>query len=317
MITLEAVESFFPDRTVTVEERAAELGLNPAQEHMFRRIHGLDRMHYDPDLSLYDLVLPAARKILAQTDPRSVRYLIYCHALHGGRSVGPETAQNIKQLLGLENATTFALTQQNCAITLSAIDVAGALLQADGDPEARALVVTGDKPRHRAAQLVMNTCVVGDGSASALVAWNGSGTAVRSFVTRTRGEFSDGMMSSPALIRAESEMRPRLMLEVMREAADRADCTLDDIQVIIAPNPNTTLWQDTIKDEALRSKFFFDNIPRYSHCLASDVLINYVTLGEEKRFEPDRPAMFVAIGVGMTFSAMVFTPSSNTGGPRS
>nr|AEU17889.1 putative 3-oxo-ACP synthase [Streptomyces antibioticus] len=314
MITLEAVESFFPDRTVTVEERAAELELNEAQTHMFRRVHGLDRMQYDPDLSLYDLVLPAARKALSQVDPKSVRYLLYCHALHGGRSVGPEAAQNIKQQLGLENATAFALTQQNCAIALSAIDIAGTLLQADGDPDARVLVVTGDKPRHRAAQLVMNTCVVGDGAASALVSWNGSGAVVNSFVSKTRGEYSDGMMSSPALLRAESEMRPRLMVEVMREAADRAGCTLDDIQVVLAPNPNTTLWVDTIKDDALRSKFFFDNIPRYSHCLASDVLINYATLCEEKRFEPGRPAMFVAIGVGMTFSAMVFTPSSTTGG---
>ena len=44
MITLTAVESAFPDTTVTVEERAAQLGRSDVQTHMHRTIHGLDTM---------------------------------------------------------------------------------------------------------------------------------------------------------------------------------------------------------------------------------------------------------------------------------
>jgi len=65
MITLDAVESYFPATTVTVEERAVQLGRGDVQAHMHRTVHGLDRMHYDAGLDLYDLVLPPARRVLA------------------------------------------------------------------------------------------------------------------------------------------------------------------------------------------------------------------------------------------------------------
>ncbi|MFF4412798.1 3-oxoacyl-[acyl-carrier-protein] synthase III C-terminal domain-containing protein [Streptosporangium sp. NPDC001559] len=307
------MESFFPERVVTVEERAAQLELNPAQTHMFRRIQGLDRMHYDPDLSLHDLVLPPAREILSRTDPHSVRYLMYCQAFQGVARTASDTAQEIKHLLGLERATAFTLTQQNCAIPLSAIDMAGALLRAEATPGAQVLVVTGDKPRYRGAQLVGNTCMVADGAASCLISLDGPGAVVRSFATAAKGEYSDGMSMTAERARASAEARPHNLLEVMNEAVRRAGCTLDDLQMIIPTNPNTTYWVETIKDEELRGRFFVDNVPRYSHCLAADVFINYVTLREEKRFEPGRPAMFIGIGIGMTFSAMVFTPPPDTG----
>lgn len=82
------------------------------------------------------------------------------------------------------------------------------------------------------------------------------------------------------------------------------------MQIVIPTNPNTTYWTETVKDPVLRSKFFIGNVPRYSHCLGADVFINYATLRDDKCLTADRPAMFVSIGLGMTFSAMVFMPSS-------
>lgn len=308
MITLEAVESHLPERTVTVEDRAAELGITPEQTHMFRRHFGLDRMHYDPSVDLVEQLVQSAARALGDTPRADVRHLILGHALHGAGHMAPDIVRVLARRLGLEHATAFALTQQNCAVSMSAVDVAGALLQTEPDPSARALVLVGDKPRTRQAKLIMNTCIVADGTAAALVAWDGPGVPVRSFATRTLGQFSDGMLSSPETLRASAELRPRVLAEVMEEAARRAGHTLADIQWFIPSNPNLVFWQDAVPDEELRSRFFLGNIPRYSHCLAADVLANYVSLREEKQLEPDRPVMFVAIGVGMTFSAMVATP---------
>lgn len=313
MITLEAVESHLPERTVTVEDRAAELGLTPEQTHMFRRHFGLDRMHYDPSVELVEQLVRAAERALGDTPRADVRHLILGHALHGAGHLAPDIVRQLARRLDLEHATAFALTQQNCAVSMSAVDVAGALLQAGADPSARALVLVGDKPRTRAAQLIMNTCIVADGTAAALVAWDGPGVPVRSFATRTLGQFSDGMLSSPETLRASAELRPLVLAEVMEEAAHRAGHTLADIQWFIPSNPNLVFWRDAVPDEELRGRFFLGNVPRYSHCLAADVFANYVTLREEKQVEPDRPVMFVAIGVGMTFSAMVATPRAEHG----
>ncbi|GLY32463.1 3-oxoacyl-[acyl-carrier-protein] synthase III C-terminal domain-containing protein [Kineosporia sp. NBRC 101731] len=313
MITLESVEFHVPERVVTVADRAQELGLSAEQIHMFGRVHGLDRMHYDPDVSLLDLMVPAARAALGDTDPRSIRYVIYGHAMHGTADARAGIAGQVRQVLGLNGAQVISLTQQNCAISLSAIDVAGTLLRAGGDPLARALVVTGDKPVSPDAKLVMNSCIVADGAAACLVAWNGTGVPVTSFATRTTGEHYRGMLTNAAGFRAAAAARPGAMAAAIEGALAGAGCTMDDIQVIIPPNPNVVYWNDTITSDAVREKFFFDNIPRYSHALAADVFINYVTLRDDKRLEPGRPLMFVAIGVGMTFSAMVLVPGAEQG----
>jgi 3-oxoacyl-[acyl-carrier-protein] synthase-3 len=306
-VTIDAVACRFPDRVVTVEERAAQLGLNPAQTHMFRRIQGLDRMHFDEDVDLLDLLLPAARQVLEQAS--EVRYLLYGQAYHSVPSMAaPDTAEEIRRRVGLRHVTAFTVTQQNCAIPLTAIDMAGALLRADPSPRAQALIVTGDKPRIREAQLVGNTCMVADGVAACLVSLGGPGAAVRSFATAGRGEFSDGMLMTPEQGRRSIQARPGNLLAVMEQAARGAGCALDDMQVVIPTNPNTTYWTETVKDDALRKKFFTDNVPRYSHCLGADIFINYATLRDDKCLAPDRPAMFVSVGIGMTFSAMVFVP---------
>lgn len=306
-VTIDAVECCFPDQVVTVEERAAQLGLNAAQTHMFRRIQGLDRMHYDASVDLFDLLLPAARRVLEQAG--TVRYLLYGQAYHSVPSMAAtDTAEEIRRRLGLTRVTAFTVTQQNCAIPLTAIDMAGALLRADDIPGAQALIVTGDKPRIREAQLVGNTCMVADGAAACLVSLNGPGAVVRSFATAGRGEFSDGMLMTPEQGRASIQARPANLLAVMEESARQAGYTLDDMQIVIPTNPNTTYWAETVKDNALRKKFFIDNVPRYSHCLGADIFINYATLRDDKCLAADRPAMFVSVGIGMTFSAMVFVP---------
>lgn len=305
--TLDAVATHFPDRTVTVEERAVQLQMNPAQTHMFRRVYEMDRMHYDPGIDLYDLVLPAARKALAQIDRRAVRYLIYAHALHGAKGTAADTTAQLQDRLGLGHATAFSLTQQNCAIPLSAIDVAGTLLAADGDLEARALVVTGEKPALRVAKQI-NTVLIGDGAASCLVARNGTGARVSSFVTRTKGEFYDGLRGTPEQFRAAAEMRPQVLREIMAEALDRAGCTLADIQFIIPPNQGRSFWTGALDRDELLARCFFTNNARYAHCLAADILINYASLHDDCLFEPGRPSIFLATGLGWTFSAMVFVP---------
>lgn len=313
-LTLDAVASNFPERVVTVEERAAELGLNAAQTHLFRKIQGLDRMRCDPDMDLYDLLLPAAREALAAVDPATVQYLVYVHA---AQEIGPSTvdpARELRDLLGLRHATAFALTHLSCAGGLTAIDTVGTLLRADGAPGARALVVIGEKTYSRGTQVIYNACLLAEGAAACLVSLDGPGDPVRAFATRTHGEFSRPERVRGAVANRIPEDRATLFGSVMREAVERAGRTLDDVQTVISTNSNMVFLSDmTGYMEFPEGTVFTDNVPRYSHCLAADLFINYVTLRDEKRLEPGRDQLFWAVGVGMTLAAMVFT---HLGGDR-
>jgi 3-oxoacyl-[acyl-carrier-protein] synthase-3 len=307
---LEAVESSFPQRSVTVEQQSDDLGLNPAQRHLFRRLHGLDRMHYDPALSLYDLVLPPARRILERTDPDSVRYVVHAPATPEVAPSGVDVAAEMAARLGLKRATTFSVSHQNCASPLAAIDVVGELLKADGDEQAKALVLTGEKAFTRVLRGSHNTYLTGEGAASCLVSLGGPGAQVRSYACRTYGKYADVLMA-PEIIRQFAAERPRLIRELLLAAADLAGYGLDDIHLILPTNPNITLWDETSRQLGFTpGKIFTGNVPRYSHCMSADLLINYVTLRDEGGLEPGRNYMFLALGIGYTFAAMVFTEGS-------
>ncbi|MGC5561877.1 3-oxoacyl-[acyl-carrier-protein] synthase III C-terminal domain-containing protein [Streptomyces sp. FR-108] len=310
-LTLDAVEIFLPERETTVEERAEAFGLSPGQVHLFRSIHGLDTLRYDPDLSLYDLVLPPARKILADVDPRSVKYVVYPHAVpHAGPST-VDPVQEMLTMLGLGHATAFALTQQNCAGTVSAIDVAGRLLQADGDPAAKALVLTGEKIFTRDLQIIFNSCVIGEAAGACLLSWNGPGDPVRSFAVRTFGEYAAGVQMTAEEHRDAGADRPRVMGELIEEAVTAAGCTFDDIDIVIPTHPNRTFWGQIVQDLGWPpDKLYLENLARYSHCLTADLMVNYVTLREEGRLVPGRNYLFLATGIGSTFTAMVFTAAA-------
>jgi 3-oxoacyl-[acyl-carrier-protein] synthase-3 len=271
-------------------------------------------MHYDAEASFDDIVLPPARRVLDQIDPGTVRYLIYAYAAHGATGAPADTAQRLCRSLGLRSATAFAITQQNCAIPLTAIDLAGTLLTASGDPDARALIVTGEKlTPHQARQL--NTVMLADGAASCLVSTNGRGGRVLSFATRTRGEYYDGLQGSRAQFRAAAEERPKLLREVMTEAATEAGYRLSDLQLIVPPNQGLPFWGGTLDSAELVDKAFFDNNARHSHCLAADLFINYATLTRQRRWQTGRPSLFVATGLGWTYSAMVLLPVPATARP--
>ena len=159
--TLHAVEAYAPERRVTVEEAAERLWLNRHQTRLFRRVHGLDVLREDATQSLLELITtPAAALVRAIPDPDDIRYLIFAHTI---QSVAPsylDIATLAARQLGLRRANAFALTQQNCATGLAAVDLAGELLRADNDPRLRALVITGEKTFSRIAQLVENTSII-------------------------------------------------------------------------------------------------------------------------------------------------------------
>ncbi|WP_338117289.1 hypothetical protein [Streptomyces viridochromogenes] len=140
LLTLERIESAMPDRTVAVESMARPLGLSRAKVALFRRVHGLHTLRLDEELPLLDLVVSAARDIVAGlAEPDRVRYVIHARAIHQVAPAATDVARQVRDQLGLGHAQAFSMTQQNCATGLGALEVAAALLRG-GDPRDRALV---------------------------------------------------------------------------------------------------------------------------------------------------------------------------------
>ncbi|MET9607842.1 3-oxoacyl-[acyl-carrier-protein] synthase III C-terminal domain-containing protein [Streptomyces sp. NPDC006512] len=306
--TLERVESHLPDRRVAIEALSEQLGLSRAKLALFRKVHGLHTLHQDPAASLFDLLLPAARQAVAGLDdPLRIRFVVYAHAIHEVAPAGFDTAAALRDALGLRHAEAFALSQQNCAGGLGAVEVAARLL-AGGDPGDRTLLVIGDKPYSPLIQKVPNTALMGEGAAACLIAAAGPGDPVLSHASRTLGEFAQLISLPPEEAALYGKAYAPVLADVMRAAVREAGLVLDDIDLVIPHNVNMMAWRNTIAELGIPAdRVFLDNIARYSHCFAADPFVNYTTLRDAGRLVPGHHYLMAGVGAGATFTALALT----------
>ncbi|MER5521315.1 3-oxoacyl-[acyl-carrier-protein] synthase III C-terminal domain-containing protein [Streptomyces sp. NPDC002763] len=303
-LILTSVGTFLPEREVRAEDVLAEHGLSASQIRVFRRLHGLDRLRLDPGLGLLDLLLPAARSALARAGtPERVRYVVYTHALEQAAPTGVEPARALASALGLRYAEAFAVNQHNCAQALTAIDLVGELLRAEGEEGDRALVVAGDRVFSPLMQLDYGLGqLLADGSAACVVSLGGPGDVVRAHAVSGGPDPAAG----PALPAAQ--VGPERLAATMLRALERTELTLDDIDLVIPHNVNMTFWRQTAKVLGIHpQRIFLENIARYSHCFAADPLINHRTLDDEGRLTPGCHYLMAAVGVGGSYAATVLS----------
>jgi 3-oxoacyl-[acyl-carrier-protein] synthase-3 len=304
---LQHIEAFAPERSVTIEELADPLQLNRYQARLFRRIRGLDRLRSDPDLDLFDLVGAPAEALLARLPRRdNITYLVFAHTVQDLTPTTMAAADVLRERLGLPNAEAFAVTQHNCASGLLALEVAGNLLRADGDPDARALVLTGEQPFTRIVRLLWNMAIIGEAASACLVGLGGAGGRVLSYACRTAGEFSDGYRLAGEMLHRFGSTYHRYLVEAIEEALTAAGVTLDDITMVVPHNVNLSSWVTMCKALGLdRSRLFLDNVGEYSHCSCTDPFLNLATMRQRGLLTEGGRYLVTATGLGATYSAMV------------
>ena len=306
MTALEAVSVYLPSAKVTVESLAEPLGLTEMQVKLFRRFHGLREAGRDPD-PLYGLLMKAATGLDAlRGQEHRVRYVLYARTMPVVEPYPVNTLQEVCQTLGLSHAVSFTLTHQSCASGLLAIDMAGRLLAAEGEPDMLALVLSGEKAFTREAQMFADTTVFGEGAAACLVSAFGERDRMLSYASNVRGEFDNATGENDA--RLQREYRP-LLAEVMNRALYEAGLTLDDIRLVLPHNVNLVTWQRMcVLLKFPRDRVVLDNIPVNGHVFCADMFTNYQTARERGLLQPGDRYLAAAVGAGgaATFAAMVF-----------
>jgi 3-oxoacyl-[acyl-carrier-protein] synthase-3 len=298
------VASYLPDQRMTIEELAEPLELTSRQVRVFRRFHGLAEVRREPDGTLLDLLVSAASRLTGlRGNEHRVRYVLHARSMAAAVPYPMNPVHDLCGLLGLRHATAFAVTHHACATGLLAIDLAGRLLTADGDQDALALVVAGEKAFTRFAQLVPDTSLFGEGSGACLVGIDGGRDRLLSYVTRARGEF-DGRLLEPERYQREY---PEIMAEVMLAAVADAGLRLADIGLVLPHNVNSVSWRGICRRIQFPvDRVLLDNVPVTGHVFAADAFVNYRTAAARGLLKPGDRFLVAAAGLGATFSAMVF-----------
>ncbi|HET9518010.1 MAG TPA: 3-oxoacyl-[acyl-carrier-protein] synthase III C-terminal domain-containing protein [Actinoplanes sp.] len=306
MTTLQAVATYLPQARRAVEEVGAELGLTPMQVRVFRRYYGFAEIRQDPAGTLLGL-LDAAVGNLPELHGREARVRYVLHA-RSFAVVTPYPMNPLHELCrrrGLGHATAFAVSHQACASALVALDIAGRLLAADPDPDALALIVTGEQAFTAETRMVPDTSIFGEGAAACLVGRGGRGDRVLSYASRQRGEFDDAAGPPAESFQAQY---PASLAQVILAALDRAGLAVGDIARILPHNVNAVAWQRVCRQLGIGvDRVVLDNLPVTGHVFCADAFFNLRYARANGLLAPGDAYVVAAAGAarGATFAAMV------------
>ncbi len=310
MTALTEVAAYVPPQRVPIGSLAPELGLTPMNVKVFQRYHGLAQVSRDPDRSLLELLMCATGQLAGLREQRErVRYVLYARSMP---VVAPYPLNPLHELsgrLGLGHAVALTVTHQACATSLLAIHLAGRMLAADGDPDALALVVAGEKAFTRMARIVPETSLFAEASAACLVSQSGPRDRLLAYAVESRGEFDGDPVERPELLTSFQSEYPAALAEVIAAAVAEAGLRLDDVSLILPHNVNLVSWRRVCRKlEFPVAKVLLDNVPSVGHGFCADAFINYRTAAARGLLQAGDRYVITAAGaaLGATFSAMVF-----------
>jgi 3-oxoacyl-[acyl-carrier-protein] synthase III len=307
MTSLVAVSSHLPE-TVSVADLRESLGLNDQQVRRFTRLYGLDRICQAPGQSEAELMIAAAGKLDALIGQEErVRYVIRAKGMRTTAPYPVSPVQDVREALGLAHAKTFAVADHGCATGLLALDVAGTLLAADGDPDAMALILAGDKTFTPFTQWVEDVSIMGEGVAAVLVSAKGDRDRLLGYATRIHGR-DDGVIDlTPDVAKHARKIYQDALEEVILGALGEAGLALADVDLVLPHNVNRVSWTVAAKNLGMpNDKFFLDNLDKTGHCFCADPFINYQTVRELGLLKPGDKYLMTSAGLGQTFAAAVF-----------
>lgn len=309
MTVLQAVASYLPPVARPVSEAADELRLSASDAKIYEKFYGLRDYRVDPAATGADLLVRAARSLpsLGRIAHR-VRYVLHAKSVPPSGPHASSPVQAARAALGLSGAAAFAVTQHACASGLLALDLAGRLLAADDDPDALALVLTGEKTSPIVNAAMPAPTVTGESSAACLVGrdGDGDGDVLLSYEWQVDGEFRAGT-AMPSATRSRFHQRyPQTLADVIRTAVRRAGLELSDLAIILPHNVNRASWVRVAGLLGLPlDRVYLDNVPVTGHSFCADPFINYRSAVDADRLPPGRPYLLASVGLGAVYAAMV------------
>ncbi len=307
MLYINDASCYIPDSYLDVEQAGELLGLSREHIKVYKKIYGIEKIPTARDLPFAEFIRRPVEKLLEKNKIRKadIKYLIHCHTAKVINPFGYSIVRKIKKDLQLESAVAFGASINNCASTISSLDLLSHVLA--NDKKSKAILVCGDYAFTPVLQCIPNTSILGDASAAVLLGRAGKKNQLISIATRIHGKYAKGIWLSPDEVNEFEKTYAEALSSAILEAIHKASLTKEQIKIIIPHNVNVHSWKRVAEVLQLPvEKIYLKNIKKYSHCFGSDIFINYSTANSEKVFSPGDYYVMATVGLGAVFSAAVF-----------
>ena len=280
---------------------------------------GLNRVRVCGDKLLYDLILEAASKAIAEAAirPRDINLILDYSTWSAETLQGLSFAHKLSADLGAENSMILSFKVGGCAGLHVAIKTALGWMSTDDNIQT-VLLITGDAapPGNRS---LLPITIHGD-AASAVVLRRESGEgplllAVEAMtlgnlhnaitIARNNGHF-DIVVDALCIEREVMPVYFLNMLRMVNQALDASSLSLKDIDHFIYSNISRRDREGFGKMLGLpRGSMPSTPMSEYGHTFASDLVINYVSMRSDGLIRPGQLLLFASAGIGFTWGVTI------------
>ncbi|NMO53356.1 3-oxoacyl-ACP synthase [Actinoplanes sp. TBRC 11911] len=309
MTSLAAVSTYLPSHRESVHDYLRGFAMSDREIRIYKQYYGFSEIRRDPGRTMAEQLIAAGRMLPGLDEQReNIRYVIQARTMQVAAPYPADPLHEARAALGLTNAMAFSLSQQACASALMAVEIAGRLLAEDDEPDALALVFVGEKTFTSDAAVLGVTAVMGEGVAAVLVRGSDVRDRVLGFASRIHGRYHKGPRMTDEDHEEWAGLYIDALAEVITTALDRAGLTARDIDLILPHHVNRLSWYKLLKAMGIddKKRLYTENLPTVGHCFGADPFLNYQTALASGVLQPGDRYVMTAVGLGATFSAMVF-----------
>jgi len=323
----EAVEAVLEREQTRIE--AALSPLSPESRRKALEGLGLKRVRVCEEKKLYDLILEAATKAIAEAGitARDINLILDYSTWSSESSQGLSFAHQLSADLGAENSMILSFKVGGCAGLHLAIKTAVGWMSTDESIQT-VLLIAGDAAPAGNRSLLPIT-IHGDASSAVILRREGTRVPLNQ-VPLTQGPLllSVEAVTLPNLQKAitmvrtnghadivvdalcmEREVMPVYFLNmflVMNKALAAASLSLNDIDHFIYSNISRRDREGFCKMLRLpKGSLPQTRMAEYGHTFASDLLINYVNMRRDGLIRPGQLLLFASAGIGFTWGVTI------------
>lgn len=308
MINIEHASYYVPDHFIDLNQVPELYGLSKNELKVFTRLYGLERIPAAVGMSLQALLCKPIEQLMREKsiNPNHIKVLIYAHTSKVVTPFSQSAIKYIKNYFHFDHALTFGTTINNCASTITALEMAACLLETM-DADAKALIITGELTFTEVQKVIPKISILGDAAAVMLLGNSGSSHRLLATEMEIDGASADGIWMTPEQNKQyERDYAPKFSA-VIKRALAKANIDISELSFIFPHNVNLPSWNKVVTYlNTTTDKIYLRNVKRYSHCFGADIVINLVDAKKENLIKPGDYYLMATVGLGSVYAAAVF-----------
>ncbi|WP_395375205.1 ketoacyl-ACP synthase III family protein [Marinicella sp. W31] len=308
MLYLNGIDYYIPEIKYSVKDLRHRYAMSDMELTVFNRVYGLDKVPVS-DIPLRDMIYRSVKSLLEKTeiDLSEVKYLIHTHTAQEYEGFFNKTLKRLAAELGLHEAKCFGMTTNNCASTVSALDVIEKMLVSKTD-NSSAILITGDVAFTPVLQVIPNSSITGDASVACLLSNHSrNGARMLSNSVSIYGEHAKCQWQEKEEMQRFEDFYPNRLSGVMQDALESSGLNWSNISVIVPHNVNVYSWKKTSSvSQVPYEKIYLDQVSNIAHCFGADPFLNLAIAMEDEKIEKGDQVMMATVGLGAVFGAAVF-----------